>query len=418
MVTKVQDVNQAYQWLDGKARAMIRASARPAKGGVSVFPPQVHCGYEAFWLRDYSYMLEGCADAFSDKELREAYRFLLNGQRSDGTMVDCITFDGTPIYMPGYGTMGENPVADGSQFMVNVAYKTCVTLNDKALLSSTIGRLESGMQVVPTNPETGLVFIDPAKEHDRCPYGFADTVREQGDTLFASLLYIQASQRLSELYQILEKKQEADKWAIHARQAIRSVRTTLWDSSTGLFRAATVKCREHDIWGSAFAVFMDIADEEQTSAIARYFVAHYSAIVKRGQLRHLPGGIYWEQSVARDTYQNGAYWATPIGWFVYALDTQSPELADKTVVDMVNDFIKTGDVNECINDGYANVPEYINSASLPLNGIRRMLDERYRLRNDNGYPLPASTTDGMGYCRDQPTRREQEGSRINANANS
>ncbi len=372
-VNEVKDINQAYKWLDSKARNMIRACIRPAKGGVSAFPPQVNSGYEAFWLRDYSYMLEGCIDAFTDKELREAYLFLLSGQRADGAMVDCIKFDGTPIYMPGYGSMGENPVADGSQFMVNVGYKTYQKLKDKELLSSTIDRLAKGMMAVPVNPETGLVFIDPKKEYDRCPYGFTDTVRKQGDTLFESLLYIQASQRLSEMYRNLGRKQESRDWSACAKKASLSVKKVLWDSGTGLFRAATVKCREFDIWGSAFAVYIGVADKKQTAAIAEYFAQHYSEIVKRGQLRHLPGGVYWEQAGGHDVYQNGAYWATPVGWFVYTLHKKSPELASKTIIDMVNDFIKTGDVNECVNDNYANVPEYIDSAALPLEGIRRII---------------------------------------------
>ena len=40
--------------------------------GVAAFPPQASVGYEAFWLRDYAYQVEGCIEAFSDKELRES----------------------------------------------------------------------------------------------------------------------------------------------------------------------------------------------------------------------------------------------------------------------------------------------------------------------------------------------------------
>ena len=46
--------------------------------GVAAFPPQVGIGYEAFWLRDYAYMLEGCSEAFTDKELREACQLFVN----------------------------------------------------------------------------------------------------------------------------------------------------------------------------------------------------------------------------------------------------------------------------------------------------------------------------------------------------
>ena len=42
----------------------------------------------------------------------------------------------------------------------------------------------------------------------------------------------------------------------------------------------------------------------------------------------------------------------------------------------MKDFIATGDVNECVNDGYKNVSNYVVSATLPLEGIRAMLARR------------------------------------------
>ena len=106
---------------------------------------------------------------------------------------------------------------------------------------------------------------------------------------------------------------------------------------------------------------------------SRYFKDNYSKIVQNGQIRHLPGGVYWEMCVAgRDTYQNGAYWATPTGWFVYTLDLVDSAFADKTVIDMVNDF-KKGGVCEWILGEKRRLPNYLASASLPLAGIRAMI---------------------------------------------
>jgi hypothetical protein len=76
------------------------------------------------------------------------------------------------------------------------------------------------------------------------------------------------------------------------------------------------------------------------------------------------------------TYQNGAFWATPVGWFVNVLDFADPALADRTVVDMVRDFIATGDENECVNDGYKGVSHYVASVTLPLAAIGAMQRRR------------------------------------------
>jgi hypothetical protein len=367
-------LNEAVAWLNVQSFEMIRASRRTMGDGVSAFPPQVGSGYEAFWLRDYAYMLEGNVQAFTFEELERNCRVFIKAQRADGAMVDCVRFDGEPIYKPGFGTMGENPVADGSQFAVEVAWHTWKRTGNVGLVQEIIHSLIRAMEAVPRNPVTGLVHISP-EGWDRCPYGFTDSVRKQGDEFLCSLLYVQACRQMADLVQAAGRK-NAQKWKTEAATVSASINRVFWDDGFGLYRAATIKCKEHDVWGSAFAVRLGVTDDARARRIARYFKDHYAEIVKRGQIRHMPGGEYWELACPRDQYQNGAYWATPVGWFVYTLDLVDPKLADRTVIDMVKDFIATGDVNECVNDGYKNVSNYVVSATLPLEGIRAMLARR------------------------------------------
>ena len=427
-------IAEAVSWLETEAHRIIRASGREMKDGTAAFPPQVGIGYEAFWLRDYEYALEGSISSFSDKELLDACRLFVRSLNPDGAGVDCVKFDGTPIYKPGYGSLGENPVADGGPFTVGVAFHTYRKTKDAKLLGEMLPLLVRTMGAVPRNPETGLVHIDPKRAWDRCPYGFTDSVRKQGDVLFDSLLFVQACRQLSEL---LKKKEdgtggtpaptvrnqpnpvaagfqpagaadgragkpaptvgnrsnpvaagvppadpvvdEARKWQEEANRVTASIRKVFWDGDIGLFRAATVKCREHDIWGSAFAVFLGVAEPAQSKAIAHYFKTHYDQIVQHGQIRHLPGGVYWELCLEtaspRDYYQNGAYWATPTGWFVYTLDLADPALADRTILDMVSHFKQHGACEWIIGE-QCKLPNYLASAALPLDGIRAMLGRR------------------------------------------
>ena len=343
--------------------------------GTAAFPPQVGIGYEAFWLRDYAYTLEGAIDVYSDEELKDACRVFVGSLRADGAGVDCVKFDGTPIYMPGYGTMGDNPVADGSQFTVSVAWHTWKKTQDKDLLQEMIEPLIRTMKAVPRNPDTGLVHIHPGDVYDRCPYGFTDTARKQGDVLFSSLLYVQASRQLADLLQEVGRTDDAEGWREESERTAAKIREVFWDGQIGVFRAATVRCREHDIWGSAFAVYLGVADSEQSKTVAVYFKEHYGQIVQDGQIRHLPGGVYWEEGCKRDTYQNGGFWATPTGWFVYTLNLVAPGLADQTVLDMVKAFQKTGACEWVFGDTHV-MPDYLASAALPLAGIRAMLEYR------------------------------------------
>jgi hypothetical protein len=374
-------IEEATAWLQVSSFELIRGSRRSMADGTSAFCPQAGTGYDAFWLRDFAYMLEGHVEAFTFDELRSACLLFVRAQMSDGSGVDRVQFDGIPLYKPGSrGEMGDHPVADGSLFTVAVAWHTYQQTKDSTLVRSILDRLILAMHSVPRNPTTGLVHIKP-DGWDRCPYGFTDTIRKQGDELFCSLLYVQAARQLADLLEAGERPSAAPRWRKEAEQVASKIRQVFWDDTTGLFRAATIQCREHDIWGSAFAVRMGVASPAQANRIARYFKEHYDGIVKRGQLRHLPANEYWEVGCARDQYQNGAYWATPVGWFVYTLDSIDPVLADRTVIAMVRDFIETGDINECVNDGYRNVSRYVVSATLPLEGIQAMMARRSARQN-------------------------------------
>ena len=74
----------ATAWLARESKRLIRACRRRMHSGRAAFPPQVGSHYDAFWLRDYAYMLEGCAEAFTDKELSDASSLFVGAQRADG----------------------------------------------------------------------------------------------------------------------------------------------------------------------------------------------------------------------------------------------------------------------------------------------------------------------------------------------
>ena len=373
-IPAIKTVQEAIAWVEEASTKMIQDSRRIMPDGVAAFPPQAGIGYEAFWLRDYEYMLEGNSNAFTDKELKDACRFFIKGIRTDGAGVDCIKFDGTPIYKPGFGSMGENPVADGSQCTVGVAWQTYQKTKDKKLLAEIIEPLIKTMHACPRNSETGLVFIDPAKQYDRCPYGFTDTVRKTGEELFCSLLYVQASKQLSMLLKELNREEDSSIWFSHSEITAASIREVFWDKEIGLFRAATVQCKEPDIWGSAFAVFLGVADKEQTEKTAAYFLNHYGELVYRGQLRHLPAGTYWQVAGDKDQYQNGGYWATPMGWFIYTIHQKDPKRAEESIIEFAN-AMRQSNFPEWSFKERVQLPRYNASAALPLAGFRAAISQ-------------------------------------------
>lgn len=358
-------------WLEGRTADMVRGCRVQMKDGTAAYPPQVGSGYAAFWLRDYAYILEGATGCIPTNELVAAAKIFLNAQRADGACVDCVRFDGVAVYKPGGGKMGENPVADGSQFTVDVAFLTWKQTGSAEMLSTeTLDRLIRAMAAIPRRDK--LVWIDPAKKWDRCPYGFTDTIHKQGQCLFSSLLIVEADRRLAEMLAAAGRKDAAATFKADAAATATAINEVLWDEAAGLYRAATVKCREHDVWGSAFAVWLGVASPERTKVIAGVFKKNLAGLVQKGQVRHTMPGIYWEIAGKRDAYQNGAFWGTPSGWFGYTLNQIDPPLARAFFNELIGDYRERG-IGEWSFGAHLALPNgYLASATLPLAALRRM----------------------------------------------
>ena len=236
---------------------------------------------------------------------------------------------------------------------------------------------------MPRNTTNGLAHIPFPGE--RCPYGFTDSIQKSGDELFCSLLMVQAARQLGDLLEAGGRKDEAQKWRQEDARVGANVRSVFWDKEVGLFRSTTGNCNVPDIWGSAFAVWLGVADVGQAKQIAQYFKVHYAEIVQDGQVRHIPGSTDWngkKTPANGGNYQSGAFWATPVGWFVYTLDLVDSALADQTVVNMVDHFKKHG-ACEWISGESRQLPNYLASAALPLDGIRTMLERRKKAQHRN-----------------------------------
>ncbi|MCC7494700.1 MAG: ThuA domain-containing protein [Fimbriimonadaceae bacterium] len=366
-------LDEAALWLRAKAQRMIRESRRVMADGTAAFPPQVGANYDAFWLRDFAYQLEGCPAAFSAAELRAAARLFVAHGVAAGAGVDCIAYDGRSIMKPGWGTMGEQPVADGGPFTVDVVWRTWRATADADLVRELWPGLLTVVAAIPRQAGTGLVWIDPARDWERCPYGFTDTVRKTGAELFCSLLLWRALGQLADLAALADAA--AEPWAQQQVALGEQIRATFWQPTERLFRAATGRCNQPDLWGSAWAVHLGVADAAQTQAVAARLRDDYAGIVQAGQLRHLPAGTWWELAGPREQYQNGGFWATPSGWLIDTLDRVDPDLATRTLGDLVADFQAHGVWENVLGDQRW-VPDYNASAALPLAGLAALRARR------------------------------------------
>jgi hypothetical protein len=351
------------KWMRNATLQQLNGSRVEGAGGVWIHTPDGVGNYKALWTRDYYYyMVEYAGDLLDPEEIKASIYYLINGQREDGCIPDRVNIAGKPVYSPG----GPNkPMADhavdNAPFLAMLVCSYVNQTGDEKLFKELEPKLLKGIEHIYVK-ENGLVYNNP--KNPECVYGFTDIVKKTGHLLFSSLLYYKAN---LEMYELCQKYDQgnASKYKRRYEYVIQSI-FKLWDDDLGMFWAADKDCKQIDIWGSAYAVDIGIATEEQSKRIASFLVEHYNETVYKGQVRHLTkSDDVWEtlfHPCEEGTYQNGAYWATPLAWILPIYDKVKPGLSKFTLEKVISDFQENG-INECINDDYVKVPNFVVSAT-------------------------------------------------------
>jgi len=361
-------------YLETLAYGLVRGCTARTPGGVTLFTPDGVASYNALWLRDFSYMMEYAGESVRPDEAVGCVRFAIGGRREDGWMPDRIYANGRAIYAAGEaGKPVGRANLDNTSFLVFIVSDLLPRLPEseaKALFAEWAPALAQGLAVIPLSP-AGLVYSDPTDPHS--PYGFTDTVAKTGELMMESLLLWRACRKMEAMGARYTGAADP-RWARMA-EAIERNLSRLYDANSGMYLAATQDCRQIDIWGSAYAVYIGFPNAQRNERITRYLIGHYDEIVYAGQVRHLPGGEYWQktsQPIGRDEYQNGAYWGTASGWVAYAIAQADPALASRMLGDLT-DYFRARGVFECVNKaGIEKIDNYGATIANPLAAIRRM----------------------------------------------
>jgi len=365
-----------FSWLENEVKRQIEGCKKIAFDRTVLYTPDGRGHYDALWTRDFSYMVENAGDMMPLNEIKDSIRYLFRGQRGDGAMPDRVRIDGLPVYYPGdvSSPLGDppSPATDNSQFMVKLT-KDYIDLSGKiGFFEEFESQLARGLDSVMLD-ENGLVYIDPRKPHS--PYGFTDCIAKTGSLFFSSVLYWEACREIAELYMQIGSEDKCAKYLERAERIEENI-DLLWCDEKDLYYAASIDCRQLDIWGNAYAVYVGFPCGGREKIID-FLVENAHRYLWRGQVRHLPKGQYWERlliSVPPETYQNGAYWGTASGWVIYGVAQRNPNLASQIFIDLVEDYRFNGTC-ECVNIGYRKLPDYVVSATNPFGSIRRLIRE-------------------------------------------
>jgi len=361
-------------WLTDQTRQLLLGCRVRANDGTWLYTPDGKGNYRALWTRDFAYMVENAGDLMPRPEVEACLRYLIKGIRADGAAPDRVQPDGVAVYTGGSveHPLGE-PNLDNPPFLVIAVDEHLKRLPRKqatALFREWSSSLDLAMAWVPRSA-SGLVWNDPAKPHS--PYGFTDTIGKTGELFFESLLDWTASRRLADWHR---RSGNAERSRDYRRRAelIERHLGILWDEKAGAFLAATKDCRQFDVWGNAYAIWLDFPLGRQRALVLRFLHERSGDFVWRGQVRHLLKGEHWQRLLAPvppERYQNGAYWATASGWMMWALAQADRPSARQMWSDLLTDF-REGNICECVNEGYRQLPSYVVSATNPLRAARRL----------------------------------------------
>lgn len=225
---------------------------------------------------------------------------------------------------------------------------------------------------------------------------FCDSIYMSGHLLFASLLRCRAARHLAELERSIGEEKRAAVLDAESQRIPRSLVSTFGDKNRigGWLMAATEVGRQPDVWGTIYALFLDLLPHDAARAARETIVSALEGgtICYEGALRHVPtnhnasSSSAWERtSTPNNTYQNGAFWHTPTGWLIAILAKTHPDWARRIFEDMVahfrrEDFRQGPTFNapwECIGPAataYSN-PVFLASATLPYEVLRQLAYE-------------------------------------------
>ena len=365
--------------------------------------------YYSFWIRDIAMMAQ--SGLVSNSDLKRYVEVVAScGQNGENTVflknelvippfavADHINYDGKAVFFPGTYSANDDqgdgsygffpPFCDNFYFIIMVC-QYIKQSKDHQILQKEYGgltlltRIEKAFACYNIDDSTGLCISD-AKKHT-VDWGFVDSVKKSGKLLMASILRYNAGVLLFEVLDGIGKKEKCKILDAETQKIKKNIIDTFYDSESGWFYSATEFCHQYDVWATAYAVFSNIATEEKTLEALWNGYRDKTAVVD-GQVRSIlttndfSVESAWEYSIAKmNTYQNGAYWATPTGWYAYALYKYNKR------VDILSDFCAhfeaykdMGAPFEWIDaktENYSGL-RYGTSGVLPYIGILKIIDD-------------------------------------------
>ncbi|MBT9147767.1 MAG: hypothetical protein DDT32_01532 [Syntrophomonadaceae bacterium] len=316
---------------------------------------------------------------------------------------DHILLNGEPVFFPGTYSSGPDqggekwgyqPPFDDNYYFIEMAYYYLKMSKDKSIFGKKINgisileRLHRTFSVPPSDKTTGIVAT--TKKDRGVNFGFFDAIYQTGYLLFASLLRFRAAVCMKTICEELDENNKTKQYQKEADK-IKKYIPEVFATSSGWLNATTGVCKQHDVWGTTFAIYIDALEGNiRKNALRAINDAYRSGIMcYQGNVRQILTSencserSAWEKALSPiNRYQNGAYWGTASGWVFYALYQIDRESFARMVNEYIGELIE-GDYRkgeeygspwECFHpDGnWRQNSVYKTSVSLPFAALKRV----------------------------------------------
>lgn len=386
-----------------RAGDIISDAGKNSTGIDFLCPGGRDCCYAAFWTRDFVMSLESglvpqeiarnSFELLARNQARTQLDFPSGGIVPPGSIPDHIGLDGTPIYFPGTlnaseqgaPRWGKRPPYDDHFYFIEAAYR--IPEIDIAEYSKF---LELAFHVAPVD-EDGIVTCTEA---DRgVSFGFSDSIEQTGKLLWATLLRVRAARHMAEMFERIGNMEKAMEYREIVRYTGEKI-PCIFEHESGMLRSSTGKSCQPDVWGSAFAVYEGILPEGAADQVAEALALalERGTISWHGHINHVPSDwgasekTYWDSTFCpKNSYQNGAYWGTPVGWVAFAVAqcnrSEAIKLLREYLAELQQDDFRKGKSFgapwECMHpeNNYRQNSVYMTSVTVPYAAVMRLLTE-------------------------------------------
>jgi len=352
-----------------RCRITVKSPGDPQRK-YKLLVPSGDMKYPSFWVRDAAMTAE--SGLIGVDELHDWIEFIcrygqngVEGRQLENNLYippwaipDHINYDGGSVFFPGTyesginqgtGLCGYQPPHDDAFYFISMMYQFSLSSSKEMTISflttpldglSPLDRAMKAFDSSLTDIDTGL--CRSVLPHYIVDWGFCDQITKSGLLLFPSLLKLRAAKHMEKMTKLCHYHEESERFSAIAKNT-KAFITEEFSSEEGWLLSSTGICRQPDVWGTAFAIFIDALDGEILDKAIEALKDGYlrKQVSRDGYFCHVPMEYdhseksSWEKAIPeKGKYQNGGFWATPTGWYAYALSLSDKELARRLMTEL------------------------------------------------------------------------------------